>query len=162
MRLPALTLALCAPLFACPGDDTGETAASTTSSNGGTETESPTSTGETAATEGSTAAMETSGSTSMPADGTSTGGGPGLVEVCTATCEHLVKCGVQNVPNCGIPCGMIESMVAGCEAEYVAQQECAAALACDDLQAWSDGMMSGVGYPCADEDGAFQGCIAGA
>jgi hypothetical protein len=156
MRLRPLALVVCAPLLACPGDDAGDTAASTAGTSG-TETGGSTSTGEPATTEGTGSEASSS---STAADDT-TGGGVGPIEACITACERLVECGVQNVPSCGIPCGMIDTAVAGCDAEYLAQQMCAAALSCDDLQAWADAMMSGSGYPCDDEDAAFQGCLAG-
>jgi hypothetical protein len=85
MRLRPLAVVLCASLIACPGDDTGETAATTTGTTG----TAPTSTGEPATSTAESGEVVTSSSSGTPADGTSTGGGPGLVEVCMATCEHL-------------------------------------------------------------------------
>jgi hypothetical protein len=162
MRHALLALVLLTPLFACPGDDEGETAATTvedTTTSGGTTAAA--STGEPGNTTGSSGAESTDGS-SGPADGDSTtAGGPSPVDACTASCEHLVKCGVEDVPNCGIPCASIGAMIGDCEAEYLAQQECVAALSCEDLQAWADAMMAGTDYPCATEDGAFQDCLGG-
>jgi hypothetical protein len=69
---------------------------------------------------------------------------------------------IQEVPNCGIPCSGIAATVAGCSDEYVAQQECAAALTCDELQAWVDAMMQPGDHPCMAEDEAYRVCETGA
>lgn len=162
MRHAFLAIVLSTPLLACPGDDTGETAATTMSDSTGGETTAAASTGEPGTSTGP-GGMESTGGSSGPADGESstTAAGPDPIDACIAACEHLVKCGVEDVPNCGIPCGGIGTMIGACEAEYLAQQECVAALSCEDLQAWADAMMSGGDYPCADEDAAFQDCLAG-
>jgi len=159
MRRTGLLLALCAPLLACPGDDEGETDASSAGSSG-LGTTAATSTGEPATGPDGSGAATTSGS-SGPANDGSSGGEAGPLEACVATCERLVECEVQDVPNCGIPCAMIDTAVAGCEPEYLAQQTCAAALTCEELQTWADAMMMGADYPCEAEDDAFQGCLAG-
>lgn len=161
MRRAPLAFALFASssLLACPGDDAGETDAVTTGSTGAG-TAVATSTGEPATSTGSSGPMATTGSSDAPAD-SSSGGGPSLLDACTAACERLVECEVQDVPNCGIPCANIEGTIAGCEAEYLAQQTCVTALSCADLQAWADAMMTGADYPCENEDDAFQGCLAG-
>ena len=167
MRYAWLGFVLVIPLLACPGDDEGETAASTTS-NGNTSaaTSTPTSTGgETTATDstgpsGTTTAAESSG---PPADGSSTtAGGTSSLDACLATCNRLVECMLEDVPNCGIPCSSVPAMVAGCSDEYVAQQECAAALTCDELQAWVDAMVQPGEHPCEVEDDAYRVCETGA
>lgn len=160
MRHALLAVVLLTPLFACPGDDEGETAATTQAASTGSSTTAAASTGEPESTTGSGGAEPTGGS-SGAADGSTTAGGPSPTDACTAACEHLVKCGVEDVPNCGIPCAGIGTMITGCEAEYLAQQECVAALSCEDLQAWADAMMAGGDHPCAAEDGAFQDCLGG-
>jgi hypothetical protein len=156
----ALVLALATPLHACPGDDEGETAATTAGSSSGGATTAPTSTGEPPTSTGSSGPASTGG-TLGPADGSTTDGGPSPIDACTAACERLVECDVEDVPNCGIPCANIQMMIGGCEAEYLAQQECVAVLSCGDVQAWADAMMVGTEHPCAAEDGAFQACIGG-
>ena len=160
MRLARLGLAfVISPLLACPGDDEGETAASTASSTGEASTSTATTTGEPETTTGSGGAMTTTGSSGLPGDDSSSGGGANPVDACTASCEHLVKCDVEDLPNCGIPCSGLDAMIAGCESEYLAQQACVVALSCEDLQVWADAMMVGSEHPCAAEDGAFQDCL---
>ena len=160
MRRACLAVVLVTvPLLACPGDDGGDSGASTAAGSSSATTAAG-STGEPQTSTGSTGEASTSGSTG-PADGTSTGGGPDPVAACTAACEHLVECAVEDVPNCGIPCANVQMTIGGCEAEYLAQQGCVAALSCEDAQAWADGAMSGMGYPCAAEDDAFQACLGG-
>jgi hypothetical protein len=160
MRHASLALALLAPLLACPGDDQGgETGASPPSS---------TDAGTTAAMDSSSSAADPStgpggatmsaGSSGPPGDGSSSGGGPSPLDACVGTCERLIECGIERVPNCGIPCAGAPSMAAGCESEYVAQQECAAALSCDDLQAWTDAMIVPGAHPCEAEDEAYMTC----
>ncbi|MCX4245292.1 hypothetical protein [Paraliomyxa miuraensis] len=157
----------CTLLLACPGsDDASDTtvadsgtadATGTGTSTGGTETgqtSEPTSVGSadgTSSTGPSTAPGEGSGS--------ATGTGPDPLGVCMTACEHLVACELVMIPNCGIPCATIDSDVAGCESEYIAQQECVTALSCDEAQAWLEGDMLGGSYPCADEDVEFQACL---
>ncbi len=72
------------------------------------------------------------------------------------SCEHLLSCEAVDVPNCGIPCAGIAGTVAGCENEYVAQQQCVAGLSCEDARAWSDSMSDA----CGSEDSAYQACIS--
>lgn len=163
MRYAWLALPFVAPLLACPGDDEGETASSTspttdaaTASPTGTSGEPATSTGPS----GTTTAAESSG---PPADGSSTtAGGATPLDACLDTCNRLVECLIQDVPNCGIPCSGVSAMVTGCSAEYVAQQECAAALTCDELQLWVDAMVEPGDHPCLAEDEAYLACETGA
>lgn len=159
-RLLLLPLSLI--LIACPGDD--GTAESGDSEDGGA-----TSTGTSSATgsEGTTGSPQTSegsGTTTSdttPGDSTSGGGGDDPGAACTASCEFLMGCGIVDVPTCGIPCAGIASDVAGCEAEYVTQQECVVALTCEQAQQWFEGMMFGGDYPCGPEDMAYQACLGG-
>lgn len=164
MRYAWLAVTLVIPLPACPGDDEGETAASTAGSTGSATTATPTSTsGEPATSTGSGGATTAAESSGPPADGGSTtAGGTSPLDACLATCNHLVKCMIQDVPNCGIPCSGVPNMVAGCSDEYVAQQECAAALTCDELQAWVDAMAEPGDHPCQAEDEAYLVCETGA
>lgn len=156
--LGAVSLAVA---VACGGDDSsGDSEAATsgaeTTSSSTAGTESPTSSaGETeAATEGtagtSGAVDDTAGSTGEP---------PDPLAACMATCEHLNRCEVEDVPNCGIPCASIGSRVDGCVALYVAQQECVVALSCEDAGAWADGG-GGARGRCAAEDDALDRCLA--
>ena len=169
MRRTCLALALVtAPLLACPGDDEGETAASTGAVTTGGETSAPmtTSDGSSGASMGSVGSGEVttaSGSSGPPSDegSSTTAAGTSPLDACLATCNHLVKCGIEDVPNCGIPCSSVPAMVAGCSEEYVAQQECAAALSCDELQAWVDAMVEPGEHPCQAEDEAYQMCELG-
>lgn len=165
MRYAWLGFALVTPLLACPGDDEGETAASTTS-NGNTSaaTSTPTSTGgETAASTGPSGTTTAAESSGPAADGSSTtAGGTSSLDACLATCHRLVECMIEDVPNCGIPCSSVPAMVAGCSDEYVAQQECAAALTCDELQLWVDAMVEPGDHPCLAEDEAYYACETGA
>lgn len=156
----ALLLA-CACLLACPGDDGSDSGAST-AADSGTGTGSAGASETTGAEEPDTSASSSSAtSTGAPGDDSSTGTEGGPTDACLVACEHLVKCDVAQVPNCGIPCTGVGGGVAGCEAEYVAQQECVAALSCDDAQAWSDAMGMGSEHPCGPEDQALQACQAG-
>lgn len=154
MRHPVLACLVCLACLACPGGDDGtDTEAATTAAASET---GATSTGDPDATAGS--AETTASSSTGPDEGSGTGPGLDPVGACMATCEHLVECGVVDVPNCGIPCATAEATTAGCESEYVAQQACAVALSCDDAQAWADAMGAGGSYPCGSEDAAFGAC----
>lgn len=152
----------CAFLLACPAGDDGSdtdaadsgTAAVTTTASG-TDTEQSSGSDTTAGSGGATS----TGPSTAPGDGSSTGAGIDPVGTCMTTCEHLMGCNVVMVPNCGIPCANIAADVAGCESEYVAQQECVGGLSCEDAQLWSDALMMGGGYPCGSEDMAFQACL---
>lgn len=163
MRYAWLALPFVAPLLACPGDDEGETAASTTSPTGTSDVATSSPTGEPATSTGAsgTTVAESSG---PPADGSSstTAGGVTPLDACLDTCNRLVECLIQDVPNCGIPCSGVSAMVTGCSAEYVAQQECAAALTCDELQLWVDAMVEPGDHPCLAEDEAYLACETGA
>ena len=134
-------------LLACGSDEPPEAETDGTAESG------------TGASTGATTHDSTMGTT--PSDDGSSGGGPDPVGACTAGCMFLMGCELVDVPNCGIPCAGIAGSVAGCEAEYVAQQECVVGLSCEDAQAWSEAMMVGGTYPCADEDVAYQACIGG-
>lgn len=169
MRRTWLALAfVAAPLLACPGDDEGETAASSGPVTTGVGTSAPTTTsdesgGASMGSGGSGEATTASGSSGPPADdGSTTAAGATPLDACLATCNHLIECGIEDVPNCGIPCSGVPAMVAGCSAEYVAQQECAAALSCDELQAWVDAMVQPGEHPCQAEDEAYEVCETGA
>jgi hypothetical protein len=159
MRHASLALALLVPLFACPGDDqTGETGASTAGSTGAGTTAATGSSSAADTAMGSSGATSSAGSSGMPGDDSSSGGGTSPLDACVATCERLIECEIERVPNCGIPCSGVPTTAAGCESEYVAQQECAAALSCDELQAWTDAMMVPGAHPCEAEDEAFMTC----
>ncbi|MCA9655937.1 MAG: hypothetical protein KC501_38890 [Myxococcales bacterium] len=157
----SILLASALVLAGCPGDD--DTAESGGSGDGtataGTSMGS-TGAGSTTAEPQTTDGGSVTGTPTPPDDGSS-GGGPDPVGACTAGCMFLMGCELVDVPNCGIPCAGIAGSVAGCEAEYVAQQECVVGLSCEDAQAWSEAMMVGGTYPCADEDVAYQACIGG-
>jgi hypothetical protein len=165
MRRVLFAFVLSAPCLACPGDDTrGETGAMTVASSFGTGTATTTtmnssssSSGEPDASTGTSSVTSTT--SSEPPSGSSSGGGTSPLDACRATCERLNECGIERVPNCGIPCVDAESDAGGCESEYVAQQTCVTALVCDELQAWVDAMLAPPDdYPCAAEDDAFQTC----
>lgn len=139
-------------LLGCPGDDTTD---ETGASASGTGTSGGASSG--ADSSGSMSAPSTDGGTSPTSDsGSGTVGSEDLFEACQATCMLLVECRIEDIPNCGIPCAGIANTVAGCEAPYVAQQQCVAALSCDDAQAWVDATGD---YPCAAEDAAYDECM---
>lgn len=164
MNRASLALGLLAMLLACPADDqSGETGASTASGTSSAATTAATGGSETVETSaGTSASTMSTGSSGPPADGSSSGGGTSTLDACLATCQRLMECGIQEVPNCGIPCASVPAQVAGCADEYVAQQACATALSCDDLQAWTDAMIVPGDHPCDAEDDAFGVCTTGA
>lgn len=164
MRCAWLAAPLMIALLACPGEDEGETNASTAEGTGAATTAPPTGTsGEPATSTGSGAATTAADTSRPPADGGSTtAAGTSPLDACLATCNHLVDCMLEDVPNCGIPCSGVPNMVAGCSGEYVAQQECAAALTCEELQAWVDAMVQPGDHPCQAEDEAYLACETGA
>lgn len=161
MRHASLALTLLAPLLACPGDDqTGETGASTAGSTDAGTTGTTVAAGTSDTMDPATGPSgATTSSTAGPGDESSSGGGESPLDACIATCERLLECGIVQVPNCGIPCAGVPNTAAGCESEYVAQQECAAALSCDELQAWTDAMIVPGAHPCEAEDEAYATCM---
>jgi len=167
MRGAGLVLVIVSvPFLACPGDDEGETAASTGNVTTGVSTSTPTDSGESGGSStGPSGTSMATGSSGPPADGegsSTTAAGTSPLDACLATCNHLVKCGIEEVPNCGIPCAGAPATASGCSSEYVAQQECAAALSCEDLQLWVDAMVQPGDHPCMEEDDAYQVCETGA
>lgn len=160
--LAALVLPL-PTLLACPGDDQGGTGASTTHAGTSGGTSAPATTGGEASSTGPGGATTSAGASSTAADGDgTTAAGPNPLDACLATCQRLEECMIEEVPNCGIPCSGVPTMVAGCSDEYVAQQECVVALSCDELQAWVDAMVQPGTHPCEDQDDAYQACQTGA
>jgi hypothetical protein len=155
--LPSIPLAL---LLACPGDDGGGETGAVTTTDVGTGPATTTTGGSSGpvATSDATGSATTTASTMPPGDGSSSGGGPSPLDVCLESCARLEECMIEEVPNCGIPCANIEAMTAGCGAEYVAQQQCALALTCEELQAWVDAMIVPGDHPCMAEDEALQTC----
>lgn len=149
-------LALLLPMLGCPGDDQGETAASTAGS--GADTAAP-NTGEPEPTVGSSGTAEPSSTAGTSGEGPTTAGSNAF-EACVAHCEHLVTCDVIDEPDCGSAC---EEYVGGdpwgCDVELLALVSCVAALSCEDAQAWHD--TEGIDYPCKVETEARILCVGG-